>query len=189
MTKKTGALVFFIGCGLGLCISEILVGVATQRAQQDSRKASLEYITQVRNITTVYNSSNHTFANSAFKRVTAPPDEHLAILHSDKGKKNRILAAQIIASDTEEPSKHRKSHQRTVHERHSKRKKTSKNENDDKDEDDDADDDEDDEDDSTPLRIITTEDHERKHSAHKKHSVRKCEGRDEKNCVGIPRCL
>ena len=49
ISKKTGALVFFVGCAVGLIISEILVGLASQRAQQDAHRASLEYTEQVRN--------------------------------------------------------------------------------------------------------------------------------------------
>jgi hypothetical protein len=42
-------LVFFGGCAVGLIISEILVGVASQKAQQDAHRASSEYIEQIRN--------------------------------------------------------------------------------------------------------------------------------------------
>ncbi|XP_055341351.1 uncharacterized protein LOC129590247 isoform X2 [Paramacrobiotus metropolitanus] len=139
LAKKTGALIFFVGCAIGLCIAEILVAVANQKAQQEARKASLDYIAQVRN-----GSSNVSSYNTT--TTTPMPDKHVAVLHTGSG--NQILAAQIS-----EPNM-TKIHTKVITHRHRKVKHRKKDE----------DDDDDDIDDfiGNPFRIITSDEHEKK---------------------------
>ncbi|GAU87131.1 hypothetical protein RvY_00027 [Ramazzottius varieornatus] len=84
ISKKTGALVFFVGCAIGLVISEILVGVASQKASQEAHKASVEYIQQVRKGGNGSVDKHHPSLKSPSNPKTPPGPgaKHLATLQS-----------------------------------------------------------------------------------------------------------